>query len=401
MADKVVAIPGRGGRKAVRRKKVRASDSAISKLRGDRERIYLEGPRIPPGLFVRTSMSKPPAFAGLVYTKDPITKKTVKKSEITLGQSTRITCAEAVTMLNQLQAAADLGQNPTHSGKAGIADAKTTNELLDEYVKAGLIRTARDKVAVIRRLLDGHLDEPVAAITTDIVSEALKVLVRAGKRRSHNLALTGIRSWREWILESYTYDIPDWCAGVKNVRVVTAERKILSREELNEIWVKSERMHPAFCALVRTLMLSGLRLNEAARLTRGELNGDIEIPGSRMKNGMPHVVPISSALRKVLDNRLAEATFGSGEFIFSTTDGRTAITGWSNAKNKLDVAGFGYHSLRHAMATNMAENLQTDEDLVERILAHKRVGVMGIYNRSVRLEERRTALERWGEWIVD
>jgi integrase len=395
---KITNLHGKPSAKAVRGKTVPAKDTMIVKLRGDRERIYLTGGNTPPGLFARTSMTKPPAIAGLIYLKDPETLQTIKKKEVTLGQSTMITVSDAIVRLRKMQAAADLGQG--NAVKSQITTSKTVEDLLAEYVKARLIRTAQDKAEVIKRLLDGLLDQPVSVITRSDVEAGLKELVRAGKRRSHNLSLTAIRSWREWVLEGYSYDLPDWTAGMKNVKVVTAERKILSRDELKVIWVKAADLHPAYRTLVRTLMLTGLRLNEAAKLTRAELNGDIVIPGVRMKNGLEHMVPISAPLRKELDTWLGETTFGSGEFIFSTTDGRVPVSGWTNAKLKLEAHNWSFHGLRHSMATNMAEFLKIDEDLIERILAHRRVGISNVYNKATRIEERRQALESWAQWIA-
>jgi integrase len=398
---KVTQLHGDGSAKAVRRKTVQAKDGVIAKLRGDRERVYLVGSRVPGGLFARTNLTKPPAFAGLIYVKNPDTMRTVRKVEVTLGHSTRITAAEAVVRLNKLQAAADLGHDPKAKAKAQISDAKTAEELLGEYVKAAIIRTGQAKADTIKRLLDGYLDRPVTAITPEQVRAALQVLVQRGKLRSHNIALTAVRSWRIWVVKKYEYEIPDWTAGLENEQFITAQHRVLESDELKSIWDKAADLHPAYRTLVRTLLLTGLRLSEAAKMARDELeSGDIVIPGSRMKNGSEHRVPISTALRAELDVWLAEASFDAGPYIFSTCDGRVPVSGWTNIKLKLGATDWSFHAFRHSMATGLAENFRIDDDLIERILSHKRSGVMGRYNRSVRIEERREALEKWGEWIT-
>jgi integrase len=95
-----------------------------------------------------------------------------------------------------------------------------------------------------------------------------------------------------------------------------------------------------------------------------------------------------------------------------TTNGRTAISGFSRAKLRLDrVSGVGLtdrdewrlHDLRRSAATHMAE-MGIAPHVVDRLLNHVSGsirGVAAVYNRHSNIDERRRALEGWALRLVD
>ena len=110
----------------------------------------------------------------------------------------------------------------------------------------------------------------------------------------------------------------------------------------------------------------------------------------------------------------------SATFVFTIT-GRRPASGFSKAKATLDrlmesarraelglaedappaIAPWILHDLRRTAATGMAR-LNTPPHLVDKILNHTSGsirGVAAIYNRHSYLEERRSALAAWGQWI--
>jgi len=69
-------------------------------------------------------------------------------------------------------------------------------------------------------------------------------------------------------------------------------------------------------ALIKLLVLTGARRNEMTERARGEVTADaIESQGNRTKNGLPHTIPITSIIRRVLD-----ALPRSGTFVLNDTD---------------------------------------------------------------------------------
>lgn len=93
-----------------------------------------------------------------------------------------------------------------------------------------------------------------------------------------------------------------------------------------------------------------------------------------------------------------------GAYVFTTT-GRTPVSGFSRAKRRLDAhldgMSWRLHDLRRTAATGMIQ-LGTQPHVVELCLNHvsgARAGVAGVYNRAEMLDERRSALEQWGQHV--
>jgi integrase len=209
--------------------------------------------------------------------------------------------------------------------------------------------------------------------------------------------------------------------GVHRPSAPKPRERTLTNDEIRWFWqaceaVDAPRVSGAprpFAPLLRTLLLTGARLNEVAGMRRDELHDDgtWHLSGSRTKNGRPHVVPLP-----LLARQLIASVEGEQEVIFSTNK-RTPPSGWSRMKRRLDAAmlaiarkGRGtnvtippwrLHDLRRTAVTGMVE-LGVPPHVVEQVVNHvsgTRASVAGVYNRSQILPERKAALERWAAHI--
>jgi integrase len=180
----------------------------------------------------------------------------------------------------------------------------------------------------------------------------------------------------------------------------------LSADEIKLLWQACDKVAEPYSTIVRLLLLTGQRRDEVAGMRREELQGDQwHLPGSRTKNGRPHVVPLVPLALKLI------AAAGDRDIVFTTT-GRTPPGAFSEAKKRLDagvtaanggrpVAPWVLHDLRRTAVTHMAE-LGIRTDVIELIVNHTsgtRGGIAGVYNRSELLDERRRALEQWAQRI--
>lgn len=195
-----------------------------------------------------------------------------------------------------------------------------------------------------------------------------------------------------------------------------AERRrerILADDEIREIWAALDKMETPSCypAYVRFLLLTAARRNEAARMTNLELEGDNwVIPGARYKRlpkqkQMDHVIPLNGAARELI--------FGRKGFLFSTTGGKKAFSGFSKAKAELDriiakdrkAAGrpamprWTLHDLRRTARTLMSR-AKVPSDHAERALGHVMGGVRGTYDRHEYLDEKRQAFEALAKLVT-
>ena len=132
------------------------------------------------------------------------------------------------------------------------------------------------------------------------------------------------------------------------------------------------------------------------------------IPGTRTKNGVPHLVPLSQPARELL-RALASDTPEDVQgaprraklaLVLPPQRG-TLFSGWSKAKSALDtassVSGWWLHDLRRTLATGL-QRLGVRLEVTEAVLNHlsgSRAGIVGIYQRHDWADEKRSALDAW------
>jgi len=188
----------------------------------------------------------------------------------------------------------------------------------------------------------------------------------------------------------------------------TPRARVLSMDELRQIWDAAGDAAYPFGPLVRLLILTGQRRSEVAELEANWIDQElrsIEIPASRYKTKRAHVYPLSAPAWAIVD---ALPRWNGGDCLFTTTAGMRAISGFSKCRSRLDEiiakratkaqveppAPWTLHDIRRSVATHMAR-LGIAQEHIERVLGHVVQGVAGTYNRYSYLDEKRAALEQW------
>jgi integrase len=138
------------------------------------------------------------------------------------------------------------------------------------------------------------------------------------------------------------------------------------------------------------------------------------IPGERTKNGEPHSVPLSNAALSIIQG--LPRKFSRLGFVF-TTNGESHVSGYSRAKAALDklmiaevlienpdtkLAPWRFHDLRRTVASGLAR-LGVSLPVIEKALNHSSgtfAGVVGVYQRHSFAEEKRSALEKWSQFVL-
>jgi integrase len=190
---------------------------------------------------------------------------------------------------------------------------------------------------------------------------------------------------------------------------VTERDRVLGDTELAPVWRAAVAMEWPFGPIFQLLILTGARREEIGALRWSELDGNvIRLTGARTKNAEPHTIPLSPPAMAVLD-RLPRI-LGS-EFVFTTTGGRTAVSGWSKAKRLLDEAvvklnkrplpDWRIHDLRRTTATGL-QRLGVSLQVIEAILGHvagSRAGIVGVYQRHRFEADKAAALAAWADHV--
>ena len=182
----------------------------------------------------------------------------------------------------------------------------------------------------------------------------------------------------------------------------TSRERVLTDHELASVWRGADSIG-LFGSVVRLLVLTGMRREEATQLRWSEVHGDhIELSSNRVKNGESHIVSLSAPARKLLDSIPRIADF---DFVF-TVSGVRPISGWSRPKVDLDfasgVSDWRIHDLRRSLATEL-QKLGFNLQVVECVLGHtsgSRGGIVGVYQRHNFAAEKAAALEAWGAHVM-
>jgi integrase len=187
-----------------------------------------------------------------------------------------------------------------------------------------------------------------------------------------------------------------------------ARTRVLSDEELRVVWRAADAVPGAFNHLVRFILLTATRRNEAARMRREELSGtDWLIPAERMKGKKDFLLPLSSSALSLLNALPRIGRDTENGYVF-TTDGMRPLGGFGKAKAKLDqqvlellrkcdpaatgLPNWTLHDLRRT-ARSLMSRAGVNADIAERCLAHVITGVRGTYDRHAYRDEKKQAFE--------
>lgn len=207
--------------------------------------------------------------------------------------------------------------------------------------------------------------------------------------------------------------------GFEAPAAVESRDRVLTDDELRLVLLGSHDLVKPYGPFVRLLTITGQRRNEVAELDWKELDRDKLqwlLPAARAKNAVENLIPISDLAVAEFDRLAGGWVWPRRGLVFPATD-KTAISGFSKAKKALDVAmvkrlGNGsdgaldpwrIHDLRRSMATHM-QRLGIPGDVIEacenRIAGRSKSGAARIYQRHDFEVEKRSAMEKWGDFLA-
>jgi integrase len=160
--------------------------------------------------------------------------------------------------------------------------------------------------------------------------------------------------------------------------------RALSDVEIRQFWHATFKLPAHRGAYYRFLLLTGMRLKRAARITREQLDGDVlNIPGRSTKP--PYALPLSKAALELLHAHWGPTwafqplgPFGPLKQALDRQIGKP-FAHWTN------------HDLRHTCRTLLSK--VASADVAELALGHTRKGVRRTYDHHSYQEEKKAALE--------
>jgi integrase len=394
---------------------VALTDERIAKVKPGTKRLAVYDPAVP-GLAVRVQPSGHKTFVfGAKYPaqKAASTEHVPSFTRLELGEVGHMTLAAARAKAQAWAALIAAGVHPRdeEARTRKIADTvagTTFKAVAEEFIARHLPgqRKARRVEREIRHELIPHWGTlPITAITRRHVAELIEnIVARPAPTYAHNI-FGHVRTLFDWAINSGKYDFEaSPCDRLRPKKLIGSKKtreRVLDDHELKSLWHATDNLkHYPFDAVVKLLLLTGARLNEVTGATWSEF--DLEkrlwvVPAARFKMNAQHFVPLTEDMLAVLGTL---PHWRGGDHVFTTTQGRTAIYGFSHpVKVKLEKATgadapWTLHDIRRTVRTRLAA-LRVPEPIAELVIGHARRGMGAVYDRHEYRDELREALTAW------
>lgn len=259
---------------------------------------------------------------------------------------------------------------------------------------------------------------PIGELSRAMVAKELSRVAKENGPLAMTRARSALSKFLNWMIAE-GYEVANVVQGTKKYESAVRDR-VLMPEELRAIWLKAgDDQHGK---IIRLIMLTALRRTQAGSLRKDEVklaassvkteDRLIALPGQRgkraRKGGSKHddkfLLPLSTQAIKLLlsvDKREdSDYVFGEGEGGFS---------GWSRAKAALDerigdaiTEPWGLHDFRRSFETLGHDVCKIPDAHTDYCLNHKpasKAGVRKHYNFAKYLDEKRSAMQIWGDYI--
>lgn len=267
-----------------------------------------------------------------------------------------------------------------------LPDNVTFGALLDEWYMRRIeprYRKTKNVETYIARGKAGAGSDPVTKLTTRRLADLLIEYADASPIAA-NRCLSNWKQALDYGVERGYLDANP--LSRTTARIIGGEEqareRVLTDDEIRELWA-SEHAH---APLLRFLLLTGLRINEACRARWEWMDGDLLVlPAGVMKQKRVHKAAITDAAR----TQIADVA----GYLFETRN-PNAISA------RLKRAGYTYtpHDLRRTCATRLAD-LGVPPHVIELYLGHKLPPIMRIYNTHEYLPERLDASKAWADEV--
>lgn len=309
--------------------------------------------------------------------------------------------------------AADRKEAALQARRKATRDALTLEALLGQWETLRLVerreRYAAEAVRAVRYAFAKHLSAPAADLDRASVVRVLDSMTKDGKAAIASRTAAYGRACYQWATKRGSLAANPFLN--LPVAAVAKRERVLTDEELRAVWEATAGVG-SFNAIVRMLMLTGQRREEVTGMTWEEVAPDLStwtIPGDRAKNGVAHFVPLPPQAQAILRKapRIELDAPGKSDHPTLVFPGqRGPFNGFSKAKETLDknsgVKDWRLHDLRRTMATGL-QRLGVRLEVTEAVLNHvagSRAGIIGVYQRHTWSDEKRAALNAWGEHVA-
>jgi integrase len=270
----------------------------------------------------------------------------------------------------------------------------------------GRLRSERE----IKRQLTKHVyprwqEKPLGEIGRLELCELLDAVEDGSGARQADAVLATIRSimrWQEARDDNYVSPVVAKMRRDERTPDQRQRNRILDDNEIKAVWKACNKGQ--FGAIVRLLLLTGQRRAKIATMKWADIDdeGVWTIASEKREKGNAGRIKLPKLALDLID---AQPRLADNEYVFGTTRGRKDdhFNAWSQRKVELDKkvpleTPWVIHDLRRTTRSLMSK-LGVSTEVAERVLGHKRQGVLGVYDRHTYEDEMADALERVAKYI--
>jgi integrase len=388
-----------------------------------------------PGRDVFMWDSKVPGFGVRVYPSGKrmyvfqYRSKGGKQRRAAIGLHGPFTVEKAREVAADLYEAVRKGRDPVEEQKAAARRSyddieAVTENFIQRYLEGkGRAKSYIDdtRATFANHVLPGWRGRDIKTITRRDVIELIDGIVDAGKPVAANRTLAAVRKLFNWAVQRGIIET----SPVALVEMPAAERKrerTLAPDEIRVIWAATDQLGYPFGHFFRMALATGQRREEVAQMRivdADEADRIWALSSEMTKTGRAHVVPLSTFALDILGEAkeagrglLAEPEDAEPTTYVFTTRRDRPISGYSKAKARLDrevakarceadlpdLERWTIHDLRRTVGTGLGK-IGISRFIIARVLNHADRTVTGIYDRYEYLDEKRQALEAWGQYL--
>lgn len=351
-----------------------------------------------------------------------VDEKTGRQTRHAFGRYPDMGLAAARARADELRAAAKQGANPTTEKRRQRVEApiKTFGYLAERYVNEHARRhkasAEGDERNLRLHLLPKWKDRPYAEIERADVIELIEGLITSGKETLANRVGALVSKIFSFGIDAgLIKHHPATRLGKRGVERIGD--RVLNDAELRMFWPAAvlPPISPTVGLALRLQLLTAMRPSEAAGLRRDELQdfedpktAAILLPPARTKNGLKHLVPLTSAACGIIEEALAlapedsERVFGVEGHSLATAMRRfcEALAGKDAAIKTWRADRPTPHDLRRTARTRLGK-LGIPEKICDALLNHAKAGVgRKHYDHNEYVEEKRFALNAWADLLA-
>lgn len=343
-----------------------------------------------------------------------------KQKTLALGVYPAVSLAKARQRRGK---ARELLADSVDPGQAKRDDKQTkmlqTAQTFEAVARAWLKKTAANRASSTQEKVTTWLEKdvfpsiggkPISAIgPRDILSTVQKMEARGALDSAHRVKQICGQVFRFAVAtglaeRDVTADLRGALAAVPRTNYAAITEPKQAGDLMRSIHAYSG--HPYAMAALKLSPLVFVRPGELRAAEWAEIDLDAaewRIPGSKMKMGVDHMVPLATQAVEIL--RGMRALTGHRKYVFPSI--RTSERCMSENTINAALRGLGYskdvmtaHGFRAMARTILDEVLGERVDLIEHQLAHAVKDTNGrAYNRTAHMPARRAMMQRWADYL--